>query len=342
MSGGDTRERLACLICARNLGDAAIQSGFLRALAARGYADEFLVWTRPQVAFLFEDVPRCSIIGSQFPVGTSKQFGPAAALQLLRAAATIRGRKPTVTVDLLGDFRERLLARLLGSPRHLHIGWAAGHPFSSIIRNPFGPGRPLVTVPVSHTGVYEAYGLMLDAMAPQKGASPAFPPPPANRAVRHVGLHPFASQKCKLWPANQWRQLVAELLARGLEVSMFGAPAERGAALELLGDLAPRVHLVCESLPNFVRYIAGLDVMIGLDSFSVHVAGRHGIPSVMINAGNHPRLWALPPPAITLASSGGCPHYPCFNVPGCEGTAGEYACVKSITVSQVIQAINPS
>ena len=337
-------ERLACLICARNLGDAAIQSGFLRRLADRGYARQYLVWTRPQVAFLFEQIPGCEVIGSQFPVGTNKQFGVSAAMQLLAAAAAIRRRSPSVTLDLLGDFRERLLARLIGAPRHLHIGWAPGHLFNNLIRNPFGPGQPVVTVPAGQPNIYAAYGLLLDTLAPPVGETAGQVPASAakDQSIRHVGLHPFASQECKLWPQEKWRELTAGLLAGGLEVSMFGAPAERARVLEILGDLAPRVHVVCEPLQNFVRYIAGLDVLVGLDSFSVHVAGSQGVRTVMINAGNDPRLWSPPPPAVTLADSGGCLHYPCFNVPRCEGTAAEYVCVRSITVSQVTKAIGAS
>jgi len=333
-------EPLACLICARNLGDAAIQSGFLRQLAARGYAQRYLVWTRPQIAFLFEQIPACEVVGSQFPVGTNKQFGLSAALQMLAAAAAIRRRRPSVTLDLLGDFRERLLARLIGAPRHLHIGWAAGHLFNNLIRNPLGPGRPVVTVPAGEPNIYRAYGLMLDALAP--GAGQLSGAAAQAQSIRHVGLHPFASQDCKLWPEERWRELTVGLLAAGFEVSMFGAPAERARVLEILGELAPQVHVVCESLQIFVRYIAGLDVLVGLDSFSVHMAASQGVRTVMINAGNDPRLWSPPLPAVTLADSGGCVHYPCFNVPRCEGTAAEYACVRSVTVAHVMNAIGAS
>ena len=130
MSDRQPAQRLACLIVGRNLGDAAIQSCFLKALAARGYAREYLVWTRPQVAFLFRDIADCEVVCSQFPVGTTKQFGRLEVGRFLRAAWKIRCRRPSVTLDLIGDFRERFFARLAGSPQHLHIGWAAGHPFA--------------------------------------------------------------------------------------------------------------------------------------------------------------------------------------------------------------------
>jgi hypothetical protein len=70
------------------------------------------------------------------------------------------------------------------------------------------------------------------------------------------------------------------------------------------------------------------------------MARRQGIRSITINAGNPPELWAVPGPGSVLARSGGCARYPCYNVPVCEGTAQEYACVKSISVREVLESIN--
>jgi heptosyltransferase-3 len=343
LTSGQPTETLACLIVAHNLGDAVIQSSFLKSLAASGYASGYLVWTRPQVAFLFEDVADCELICSQFPVGTSKQFGGLAAVRFLQAAWQVRRRRPSVTLDLIGDVRDRFFARLAGSPRHLHIGWAAGHPFARLIRNPFGLGRPVVTVPASIPNVYDAHRQLLEALAPavKPGDLRSFQVPassPTKRALR-VGLHPFASQNCKLWPDENWRRLVGELLLdQNVEITAFGAPGERRALEMLFGEFGQRVVLATGSMANFAHRTSELDVMVGLDSFAVHMAQKQGVRSVTINAGNPANLWA-PPGGVTLASSGGCVAYPCFNVPKCEGSDHQYACVKSITVLQVLDAI---
>jgi heptosyltransferase-3 len=337
-------EKLACLIVARNLGDAVIQSGFLKALVMRGYACEYIVWTRPQAAFLYRDISRCEVVCSEFPVGTRKQFGLKAAARFAAAARHIRARKASVSLDLIGDVRERLFARLAGSARLVHIGWAADHPFSRLIRNPFGRGRPQIEVPRSVLNIYAAYEMLLDALAPVQVPTTAGWNTPQVRAVAdhplRVGLHPFASQRCKLWPADNWRDLARALLAQDAEIYAFGAPAERPALMRLLGELAAKVHVVTESLQEFANRTATLDVMVGLDSFSTHMAARQGIRSITINAGNPPQLWAVPHTGTTLWSSGGCASYPCFNVPKCEGTVQEYACVKSVSVRQVIDSIN--
>lgn len=340
MQARPPKERLACLVVAHNLGDAVIQSGFLKELAALGYAEKYLVWTRPQVAFLFADIPDCEVVRSQFPIGTSKQMGGTALFTFLKAAWQVRRRHPSVTIDLIGDLRDRLFARLAGTPRHLHIGWAEGHPFNRLIRNPFGTGGPFVMVPADVPNVYAAHGVMLRGLVP--GAE-AVTSGSKGRAARvpgplRVGLHPFASQACKLWPDACWRELAQGLIAAGAELTAFGAPFEREALQALFGPVDAGVGLVTGDIPNFAREVSRLDVLIGLDSFSVHMAQRQSVRSVMVNAGNPPPLWAAPG-GVTLAHSGGCSDYPCYNVPRCAGTDHQYACVRSVSPREALAAV---
>ncbi len=338
-----TTERLACLVVAHNLGDAVIQSHFMRRLVQRRYAHGYLVWTRPQCAFLFEDLTDTEVICSQFPVGTNKQFSFRSAIAFARAAREIRRRRPSVTLDLIGDVRDRLFGRIAGGRRHLHLGWHADHPFNRLIRNPFGPGRPLLMVPPSVPNVYDAHRLLLDVIAPNvqspsTGRIPALLAYPKGVPSR-FGLHPFASQECKLWPATHWRALIENLLSRS-DVALFayGAPQERKALETLFAPYLGQITLVTGDMRSFAEHVSTLDVMIGLDSFSIHMAELRGVRGIMINAGNPADLWSVPS-GVTIAKSGGCANYPCFNVPACMGTDDPYACVRSIDVKDVLAAI---
>ena len=116
------------------------------------------------------------------------------------------------------------------------------------------------------------------------------------------------------------------------------SPSELAALQALFGPLGDGVALVTGDIPNFALAVAGLDALIGLDSFSVHMAQRQGVRSVTVNAGNPAALWAAPG-GVTLAHSGGCPHYPCYNVPRCTGTEGEYACVRSVPTDEALAAL---
>ena len=334
--------RLACLISARNLGDAAAHSSVLAELASRRFADAYLVWTKPALAFLFEGIARCEVLTSPLPIGSSNSFGMSDVRALLRVAGKVRELKPDVTLDLVGDVRERWLARLAGSRRHLHIGWSAAHPFRRIIRNPFGSGRSACTVPPNVPGVYGAYAAFIDAICPRTEpdtgtGTGTFAAPPASGGRLRIGLHPFASQDCKLWPSESWRELAAQASARGHELIAFCAPAEAAQLDTVFHDATVPIRKVAGSLRNFELESSKLDLMIGLDSFSIHLAQRLGIASIMLNAGNPPTLWA-PPRGTVLGSGGGCSRYPCFNVPRCEPQA-RYVCIRSVAVAAVIAEV---
>jgi heptosyltransferase III len=299
------------------------------------------------MAFLFKDVPDCEVLASAFPVGTAKQFGPAALPVFLRTVWEIRRRRPSITLDLTGDVRERWFARLLAGRSHVHIGWAKGHPYRRLIRNPLGAGRPLVTVPADVPSVYAAYELMLEALAPSSASTRAREASLAacgghkerdGGGGLRIGMHPFASQPSKLWPAPHWRQLAVQIAGRGAHVTAYAAPAERRELEALFAGLG-EVELVTVEIEEFAERLRTLDLLVGVDSFAVHMAYRQGIRSVTINAGTPPQLWA-PPRGRGLGGAGGCKHYPCYNVAPCRGTAGEYACVRSVSPADVLSAID--
>ncbi|MGC3964392.1 MAG: glycosyltransferase family 9 protein [Rhodocyclaceae bacterium] len=240
---------------------------------------------------------------------------------------------------MIGDFRERIFARLIGSKDHRHIGWAPGHPFASIIRNPLGPGRPICVVPTEAANVYRAYQQYVDALTGGPRHVAATAQMASIKHASHIGLHPFASQACKQWPDESWQSLAAELQSRGVRLTAYGAPTERERLELIFGGLAQPIEFVTRPVVEFAQHVASLDLLVGLDSFSVHVAERAGVPSIMLNAANHPSLW-VPPGGRSVSSSGGCSHYPCLNSPKCEGRALEYACIRSLKTEQVLSVLN--
>lgn len=328
-------EPLACLIASRNLGDIVIFSGLLEELIAARYALRYIVWTRPKMACLFEELPDCEVVCSSFPVGTGARFRPREIAGLLRAAAEIRARKPSVVIDFVGDCRERWLARLTGG-KLLQLGWGAGHGYRRMIRNPFGPGHPFVTVPASVPNIYDGYRLMLDALIPGRVSSRA---PRPRGPIRRIGLHPFASQPSKLWPAERWCALARALIQDGLEIWAFSSPEERPLLERMFSGLAGQVVLRCTDMRQYCQDVSQLDLVIGLDSLCMHTAHRLGVPSVTINAGNPPELYAVPTGTM-LADPGGCPHHPCFNIAPCRGKPNENACVNAITPERVLVALD--
>lgn len=328
---------LACLISARNLGDAVGHAQALEQLAARRYARRFLVWTKPESAFLFEKISDCDVVTCRFPIGTATRFAPSDLAALWRAGREVRRRVPDVTIDLVGDVRERWLARLAGSRRHLHIGWAADHPYANLIRNPFGPGRPTVTIPASLPNVYAAQDLFVRTLCGNVAATGHRIAPKPLSARMRIGLHPFASQNCKLWPLQNWEALAGSLLSAGHRLTAFAAPSELAQLRDACGRHVDDVALVTRPLREFDDAVAALDLMIGLDSFSVHIAHRHAVRTIMLNAGNPPTLWQ-PPEGATLCAGSLCARHPCYNVPRCE-KGKRFICIRGLTVERVVDEV---
>jgi heptosyltransferase-3 len=334
-------EKRACFLVARNLGDAVIQFRFIEQLVNREYADKYIIWTRPQVAFLYKKLPRCEVIESSFPVGTDKQFGLKGIIGFIKALKRLRHLKPTVTVDMIGDFRELLFARLIGRQKHLYIAWSKDHTFSRIIRNPIKRSKPVCLIHKEISNIYDAYKIFTDHIsnASSENNTNTLAVELSNKKpIKRVGLHPFASQKCKLWPGKNWKELAKWLINNNISVIVYGSKKERKSIDKIFGDISQRMEIVTAGIEGFYTDVSKLDLMIGLDSLSVHIAEINNIRSIMINACNHPQLW-VPPLSESISQSGGCKSYPCLNKPVCIGSKEEFACIKSIEVDEITKKI---
>lgn len=332
-----------CFLSGRNLGDAVMHAEFLRRLQRTSRAERWIIWTFPQARFLFEDLSDAEIICSDFPMGaTGGIFVKGGWRSFLAAAWRIRAMKPDETVDLVGDLRERLILRFIGAPLVHSPEWETGHPFRNHIRTfPF-KSRHRMTVPVRVLNLYEAHALMLTKIAP--GSALDIEPPPhvpmtLGQALC-VGLHPSASATFKLWPVEKWAELVALINTAfpGSRFTLFGAPNER-TTLESFADSLDAPHeLVTASLPEFKARVAHLDLLVGLDSFSVHLAHSQGVPSVVLVGANDPRVFT-PPSGSSVTHPSRCSLQPCGGRPSCVGTSHQYSCMVDIQPQDVMNAI---
>lgn len=333
-----------CLLSARNLGDAVLHASFLRRLQRAGRAERWVVWTFTQASFLFEGLPRTEIVCSDFPMGaTARSFLKKGGWRSFFAAVRrIRSIMPDETVDLVGDLRERLALQLIGAVNLHSPEWEAGHPFRHHIRAlPFRADRPL-RMPVSLLNVYDAQTRMLHMLAPAAELADDPSPRASLREGRSlsIGLHPSASAPFKLWPAERWPALVTLLCEKlpGSRFTLFGAPNERPALEALAARLDAPKEISTGSLREFKARLADVDVLFGLDSFSVHLAHSEGVPSVVLTGSNDPRIFT-PPSGSAVTRSGRCPAQPCNGKPSCLGTTHQYSCMIDITPEDAVRAL---
>jgi len=340
--------RTVCFLSARNLGDAVIHADFLKALVASRYASRYIIWTFPQAAFLFEGIKQCDVVCSDFPMGaTIQSFIRGGFRSFWAAVRRIRSEHPTETLELVSDIRERLVCRLLGAGRNLFPAWEVGHPFRSYSRMGRFQQAALVTIPKTVTSLYAAYDMVLSVLI---GSGHAPFSPKINWPLLSIcapsewhgqlGIHPFASVPFKLWPEHHWLSFLNALRVTypNTRVVLFGSPADRGNLESLARRAGGGIEIFAASLGEFKARLLGVDLLIGLDSFSVHLAQSQGVPALILVGPSDPRLFN-PPGAKSIACLGSCIHQPCGGRPKCIGTSFQYACMSSITPTQVLEEI---
>jgi heptosyltransferase-3 len=337
------------LLQGRGLGDAVISTGIVNSIGASFPGTKVDILGRESLRPIFNANPHVGrFYPAPYPIAVGLRYSPLDAWQLLSALLTIRQQRYDLCINLVGDFRENLIGWLSESKSRIAPVWLPGHSIRRSIR--VGLGR-LVDSPQPIEGEVCNIYLACDQIARGIGCKtlvnqkiyverklPTRLPGEADQLV--IGIHPFARQACRQWQGESWRALIQSLLQAGYRITLFGAATDRATADNWFGRLLRdrRVHNVFEDLPSFFGNMASVDILIGLDSFSIHAAHALDIPSVMLNGANDPRVWA-PPTASVLASDHGCPHYPCFNRPRCIGTPQEFVCIRSISVSAVMDIV---
>ena len=326
-----------CFLSARNLGDAVIHASALRQIQSNGFLDDIVVWTKPKYQAIFEANIECRFEISPFPMGTAQEFGVRDFAKFLLSVYRLREIRFDLAFDLIGDFREKICLDLLSAKSVRQISWNREHPFVQGIR--------LWPSILSHThqstclseNLYDAYDEFLRLLF---GIHHAYGQKIKLRATGNlIGIHPFASQDCKHWQDEKWVALAEQIIQAGFNLVVFGAPGDESKIASIFGSLKGEVTVFCEAFSALRRRVSDLNIMIGLDSFGVHLANSVGVRSIVINVCNHPKLW-LPPLGVNVANGAGCRFYPCFNKPKCLNTEFQYRCSRDVSVDMVWHKVN--
>jgi heptosyltransferase-3 len=141
----------------------------------------------------------------------------------------------------------------------------------------------------------------------------------------------------KRWLPERFAAIARELLARGCQVVLTGAPTvEQRAQLAEVSAAAPLPTLSDLRIGELVAVIAGARLFIGNDSGPAHIAAAVRTPQVVLfgpasSVRWHP--WQAPSRLVQN-------HFPCnpCSMFRCEAFS-EPECIRSITIDQVWQAV---
>jgi ADP-heptose:LPS heptosyltransferase len=158
-----------------------------------------------------------------------------------------------------------------------------------------------------------------------------------------IGLAPFAAHKTKIWPVENYFDLIADILKKSnSRFFLFGGGANEIDFFKRLIDQYPEQCIMVAGMLTLEEELAlmkRLDKMICVDSSNMHLAALLGIPVISIWGGTHPHTGFGPfskeKYKVVQISPDKLPCRPC-SVYGKESCwRGDFACMSEISVDQI-------
>jgi ADP-heptose:LPS heptosyltransferase len=161
------------------------------------------------------------------------------------------------------------------------------------------------------------------------GAAPADLPP------RFVAVHPGADAPARAYPLRLWREVVAQLRARGREVVVTGTAEETALGAEL----RPALSLCGRTdLPALAAALGRADALVAGNTGPAHLAAAVGTPVVSLFAPVVPAVrWApYGVPTVVLGDQDA----PCRGTRVRECVVPGHPCLSTVAPSEVVEAVD--
>ena len=328
-----------CVISARRFGDATINASLIKNASAIRPDLQWVVWTKPEFSPLFKAMGINKIITSEFPIaGGAPKVLRDGFSSLIRAIYQLRKLSLDASIDFTGDSREASLGAMISGSKHHSPRWHQNHWMESLIWPHKVPFVHYISVPNDLQDVYQFQPMLLSTLL----CKPlTFPITNTNLGrTPTIAFHPFPSAKFRYWPLENWHELSQLLIIKGIIPTILCSSNEADEARNAFSSNSKPPNIkICPSLEDLIEEIGKIDLLVGVDSFLIHLASALGKKTISITAGHLPRWWN-PPGGIAIGQSGGCSAYPCANQPSCINTSTESTCIKSITIDQVARMID--
>lgn len=335
-----------CLVlCSRHMGDAVIASGLVNSLRIHNPQLAINICGRPQL----EEVMRAfgfsgEYIEAEFPIFGHHRRDKASVVAAYKSLRRICNDSYDYCINTIGDTRENLLGKLTGAAWNIAPIWERGHIFKNKITD---MGAAFftdcgVTIPVRYANFYDAMAYFLKRLGVPALEWPRLSTERCQTTDQvSIGIHPGASHASRHWPMEQWQLLSHQLLSRGYRVTVFGSPSERDLLFDVFGRnrAARGLTVVAGGISDFIAGLAATNVLIGMDSFSVHAAYALGVSTVVLNGSADPAIFT-PPGGVAVSAGALCSRYPCYYAYPCQGTPEEYICVREIDTRAVLRALD--
>ncbi len=315
------------IISARNFGDAIIAASLAENIGA-GELYDVSVLTKSEYETIFarkRNIKKCYY--TSLPIAGNKKYN---IFDFINCCIQVRREQMDIGIDISGDFRERAILKLMGVKRIISLERQEHHPYNNLIRKGLASICETISIPENVVNIYES----IDYIYRKLNISPE-----ENKGTRKkgkiVGIHPFASQACRMWPLSRWDIIIDYLISNNYDVKIFCTDKEKK---DIINNVInhEKCHIISGDLNNFFSNLEKCSLLLCLDSFAYHAAYSIGVPSIMLNGANDYRIWKTRNSKVILNEKNECRYWPCYNVPKCF----DYECIRNIKAQQIMTAIS--
>jgi ADP-heptose:LPS heptosyltransferase len=257
-----------------------------------GYFDEVAVLTKPAWSRLFKANPKTKTFEANLPwsnYSTASKYSFTAYTQrpLRNLLANLRPfARGAVGFDPRGDIRSILFLYIAGCSKVYTLDHYLG-------TNAKIPSLAARTQKIEQN--QQRWRIACDLVA-AAGHGKAHRTPPAIhngkrnlRTLKNIAFLPVAPWPGRLWPNENWHELLSRVRAQGFAVHGICGPKQKQQTYEMLGI---EEITECTKIDSWIKSLSEIDLLITLDSGPMHLADALGVPLIALFGPGQLPMWA--------------------------------------------------
>lgn len=260
------------------MGDVAMIIPVIRELIKQNPQLEVFVVSKKTYKGLFQSLSNVTFFGVDF---NGKHKG----LQgLLRLSRELQALRVDAVADLHNVLRSNILRFFMGS-KNWKIVNKARKEKRALTRQKNKVLKPLKCIPERYADVFRALNINLELSHSLQNHLSISP-----QINGGIGIAPFAAFPGKTYPIEKMKNIAISLAKKGENVYLFGGGSKEVAILTKWSRAHENIESLAGkfSLNEELSYLAGLDLLLCMDSSNMHLASLVGTRCLSIWGATHP------------------------------------------------------
>jgi ADP-heptose:LPS heptosyltransferase len=109
------------------------------------------------------------------------------------------------------------------------------------------------------------------------------------RTIKNIAFLPVAPWPGRLWPKENWHELLSRVRAQGFAVQGICGPKQKQQTHEMLGI---EEITECTTIDSWIKSLSEIDLLVTLDSGPMHLADAVGVPLIALFGPGQLPMWA--------------------------------------------------